>query len=247
MRELSAVDLLRVWEDGARRRSADRALALLRPAFPDKTLDDLASLGVGQRDALLFSLRARTFGEQMEGFAECPACGERMEFALSASEILARAPGLSVERPEPETVVMGDSTLKLRLPDSRDISAIEGAATQEGATSGLLARCVIEARRGGAAVSPGDLSREVIEQIDAWMAARDPLGEVTLELRCPACEHAWEAAFDIVEYFWAEVNARARRLMREVHTLAREYGWSEPYILEMSAARRQGYLELVAS
>jgi hypothetical protein len=50
--------------------------------------------------------------------------------------------------------------------------------------------------------------------------------------------------FDIEEYFWVEVAARAMRILREIHILARAYGWREADILAMSTRRRQAYLEL---
>jgi hypothetical protein len=52
--------------------------------------------------------------------------------------------------------------------------------------------------------------------------------------------------FDIGAFLWEEIAAQARRLLREVHTLARAYGWREADILVMSAARRQAYLEMVS-
>jgi len=51
--------------------------------------------------------------------------------------------------------------------------------------------------------------------------------------------------FDIVSFFWSEICVQAKRLLREVHILARAYGWREADILSMSAARRQLYLEMV--
>jgi hypothetical protein len=77
------------------------------------------------------------------------------------------------------------------------------------------------------------------------MAACDPQAEVLLDLNCPACGHGWQALFDVVAFFWAELAAQAKRLLREVHTLARAYGWREADILGMSARRRQFYLEMV--
>jgi hypothetical protein len=53
-------------------------------------------------------------------------------------------------------------------------------------------------------------------------------------------------AFDIAAYLWQEVDARARRALRDTHTLARAYGWREADILAMSDFRRQQYLEMVA-
>jgi hypothetical protein len=49
--------------------------------------------------------------------------------------------------------------------------------------------------------------------------------------------------FDIATFFWAEVSAHARRLIRDVHALARAYGWREVEILSMSGWRRERYLE----
>ncbi len=51
--------------------------------------------------------------------------------------------------------------------------------------------------------------------------------------------------FDVVSFFWSEICVQAKRLLREVHTLARAYGWREADILNMSTARRQFYLEMV--
>ncbi|HUD55174.1 MAG TPA: hypothetical protein VMR02_08095 [Terracidiphilus sp.] len=42
-----------------------------------------------------------------------------------------------------------------------------------------------------------------------------------------------------------QIEARARRLLYEVHTLAAAYGWSEREILSLSAPRRALYLEMV--
>ena len=56
---------------------------------------------------------------------------------------------------------------------------------------------------------------------------------------------SWAVMFDVVSFFWSEICVQAKRLLREVHTLARAYGWREVDILGMSTARRQFYLEMV--
>jgi hypothetical protein len=56
-----------------------------------------------------------------------------------------------------------------------------------------------------------------------------------------------QTLFDIGRYLWEELRAQAVRLLHEVHTLARFYGWREADILALSAARRHAYLELAAS
>mgnify|MGYP003381458898 FL=1 len=63
---------------------------------------------------------------------------------------------------------------------------------------------------------------------------------------CPSCDHRWSALFDIVSFFWREIDDWARRTLREVHSLGRAYGWSEADILTLSAWRRRAYLEMIA-
>jgi hypothetical protein len=91
------------------------------------------------------------------------------------------------------------------------------------------------------------LPEHVVASISDCMAQADPQTDVQLDLTCPACGSSWRAPFDIVSYFWSEVNAWAERLLREVHTLAATYGWFEADILAMSPARRRRYLEMIGT
>jgi hypothetical protein len=77
------------------------------------------------------------------------------------------------------------------------------------------------------------------------MADCDPQADVEIARTCSACGHQWQTSFDIVSFFWTEICAQAKRLLREVDILARVYGWREADILSMSAARRRAYLEMV--
>ena len=92
---------------------------------------------------------------------------------------------------------------------------------------------------------PDRLPAAVLQAVAAAMAAADPQGDVELALRCPACGHVWPAAFDIGSFFWAEVDAWARVLLSEIHTLASAYGWREADVLALSPWRRRCYLELI--
>ncbi len=81
----------------------------------------------------------------------------------------------------------------------------------------------------------------------AGLAEADPGAELLLELLCPACGHAWDEALDVASFFWAELDVQARRLLREVHVLARAYAWREADILALSPRRRRLYLEMVTA
>lgn len=243
MRPLSANDLLRVWEVGEDQHPLDRALTLLAFAWPERTWDELAELSIGQRDARLLTLREQVSGSKLNGFAECPRCAERLEFDVAVADLRVAAEPDAGE--EARDLVADGLALRFRLPNSRDLAAVLGGHDTSAARGLLVRRCVIEASRDGVPVDVSDLPLEATTELARRMAACDPQAEVLLDLDCPACGHGWQALFDIVAFFWAELAARAKRLLREVHTLARAYGWREADILGMSARRRQFYLEMV--
>ena len=91
------------------------------------------------------------------------------------------------------------------------------------------------------------VSEGALAALAARLAEEDPQADITFRLRCETCRHEWVSPLDIVGYFWAELENQARQLQREVHGIARLYGWTEPYILSMGAARRAHYLKLAHS
>jgi hypothetical protein len=86
-----------------------------------------------------------------------------------------------------------------------------------------------------------------LEEIGERMALVDPLAETRLTLHCVKCGNEWEETFDIVVFVWAEIEARARRLLTEVNTLASAYGWTEAEILSLTANRRARYVQMAQS
>ena len=244
MHPLSAHEVIEVWEAADDRHPVDRALSLLAAACPDRTRDQLAALSVGRRDASLLTLRERTFGPRLNGYVECPRCSERLEFEVAVADLRAGAP--EVQESERE-LLAGDLTLHFRLPDSRDLVAALACPDADAAHRTLVQRCVLRANRDGSSVDHSELPAEVVTELAGRMAEWDPQAEVLLDLRCLECGYGWRPLFDIAVFFWEELAARARRLLDEVHSLARTYGWTEADILSMSARRRQHYLELTGA
>jgi hypothetical protein len=90
-----------------------------------------------------------------------------------------------------------------------------------------------------------EMPAEIIDLAIKRMGEADPQADVAVDLTCPCCQHQWQRNFDIVSYLWTELRGWAEQLLREVHLLASAYGWSESEILQLSAARRRRYLEMV--
>ncbi|MGZ3445570.1 MAG: T4 family baseplate hub assembly chaperone [Myxococcaceae bacterium] len=242
MRQFNAHDVVRICEWGRDKHPLDRALVLLRAASPGVDPLALARLPIGRRDALLLELRARTFGPKLEVLVPCPKCGERLEMALTVDELRVPAP----EAPRGLLELEGWA-LDYRLPDSNDLAALAHLKDPRVARARLLQRCMREARSQGQPVSLTSVPEEVLAALAARMAEEDPQADITFRLDCPDCNHTWRAAFDILSFYWSELETQARQLQREVHELARVYGWTESTILSMSAVSRQRYLELVSS
>ena len=243
MQALTAQQLLALWESGHVRKPAQRALALLAAACPESPVESLAALSIGRRDAGLLRLREWAFGSQLAGTSDCPKCGELLEMSFAADEIRAS------DETESEVFFLraAEYELKFRLPNSLDLIAIEKleGEDREALKEVLIDRCVLEARCNDEQIQIVQLPEQTIAALSQRMAEVDPQSDVRLALNCPNCSHSWSALFDIVSFFWREIDAWARRVLQEIHVLASAYGWPEQYILMMNPGRRAFYLEML--
>src|SRR3954454_12972128 len=225
MRELSASEILDVWERGRSTTLPERALDLLTAGGYSGQPEALV---VGERDALLFELRERTFGAAISAVGSCPSCGELLEIEVAAADVL------DEKAVDGRFELANGTPARFRLPTAGDLVAVAGAVDVEEGRRILLERCV-----------DGELVPDDEEAVVRRIAEADPRARIELALECPDCGHPWSAPFDIVSFLWSELDACARRLVADVHTLASAYGWRESDVLALSRARRDAYLELV--
>lgn len=244
MRAFSA-GILEIWEEGRAKTLAERAIDLLAVAFPESSRDHLAELSMGQRDAMLLTLREKLFGRQMAAVVVCPGCGERLDLTLDAQELRA-----SPQQPEAEIAMSVDGyDVRFRAGNAGDAIAL---AAQTGAAEPdlrelLIGRCLLSANREGSPIRAAEIPPEVADLVVARIAEADPMADTRLAMACPSCKRRWSAALDIVSFLWNEIEVWAWRILNDVHTLASAYGWSERDILNMSANRRQCYLQMVGA
>ncbi len=238
MRPLSARDIVQAWEWGQEQHPIDRALLLLTLAQPELDLSQAAALTVGQRNVRLLTLREKTLGSRLQGVATCPVCQAALEFSLDVRDI--RGPEPTVTH---SVVDVAGYIVHFRLPTSGDLAAIVGLPDAGAARRLLVERCIEEAWAGAAAVATQNLPENVVAAVMEIMSELDPEAETRFDLVCAACGHLWSALFDITAFFWKEIQTLAQRLLQDVITLARLYGWREGDILAMSNTRRTYYLE----
>ena len=229
-RPLTAEEVLSAWERGRALSPAARALALaaLGTGEPE---DALAGLPVGDLDARLLDARERTFGAWVEAVASCPECAADLEVRFRVADVRVEPPD---DGTGPLSVTAGGRSLVFRLPRAGDLVRLGGTDPRRA----LLDLCLID--------GPAALSEDDVRAVADAMALADPQADVRLAVTCEACAHAFEAPFDIGGYLWNEIEARALRLLGDVHALARAYGWSEREVLALSDERRGFYLEAVS-
>jgi len=232
MRPLSNPDFLSVWERGLWLHPLDRSLLALATALPETSYESLADWPLGCRNRALAELRCACFGPSLQAWMTCPQCGERLEFEMDAGS-LAREPN----EPGPREPIFANGR-SFRLPTSRDLARVARESDSRLAAIRLLEGCLLE---GGVTRPWCD---EDMEEVGEKMARADPLAETRLALQCAACGHEWDETLNIAAFVWTEIEARAKRLLFEIHTLASAYGWTEKEILSLGDRRRASYMEM---
>ncbi|WP_431970468.1 hypothetical protein [Nocardia sp. bgisy134] len=242
VRGLAAQEALVVWERGGRLPAATRSAAVLDAIrLVRNERGAAAALPLGECDAALLRLYAATFGDRIDALASCQSCAIDVELTISCVELLDGAHGVPVQPVEESGYVV-----EWRLPTSTDLASLGACRDVSEGAELLLHRCVLETRIDGSRVTTADLPPEVRDAVCAAMVAADPLAEIILMLQCPECGHRWSSRVDIGMLFERCVRTAALRVLNDIHTLARSYGWSESRILDLSPARRAAYLELVS-
>jgi hypothetical protein len=207
-------------------------LLLCAWARPDIDPECVDRLPLGVVNAGLLKMRAALFGPRVELQVECEHCGELLEIPLDLAELIA---GASEQESDVEIEVDG---FRFRLPASRDLAAIAYDLDTEAAALRLLDACCLERPDGDAATV------EVLARADEQLEAADPLADPRLDVACPACGRHMDAALDPGALLWDDVQAYARGVLGQVHSLARAYGWTESEVLSLSPRRRAAYLEM---
>jgi len=180
MHALSATELLSVWESGSSQFPLQRALTVLAAAWPEVSLESLADLTIGQRDARLLALREKMFGAKLIGITDCPECGEKIELSFNCSDI---HPQTETE-PSELAVQSNGREVRFRLPTSADLLAVSSSEQ-------LLEHCLVDR---------GNVTKDLRPVIVEKMSRADPMADIHLALNCPNCAHNWEAVFDIVAF-----------------------------------------------
>ena len=195
-----------------------------------------SELAVCDCDRLFAALYRRYFGEQIESTLSCQSCNESFELSFALPKLVA-----TLENQPPTEVTgpdnMGLYTLpdgrRFRLPTASDQYSVIGLEPEQAVTA-LLQRCLVE--------GDPDQNTEALE------VAMDEVGAVLdldLEAHCPECDASQTVRFNMQTYLLLALTHEQRFLNREIHHIARAYGWGHQEILNLTREQRRTFVQLI--
>jgi hypothetical protein len=203
----------------AERAAGGDAQALLRALMVGVDADRLT---VGDRDRLLAETYATLYGWNVLADARCTGCGARFELRFSLRTLLdTRQPDGTAQGTPPTLAVSG---ARLRLPTVAD---------RADSPEHLVRMLTIDG-------DPPPLA-----DAESALEAADPALELDLSGTCPECHAAQAAPFSMAGLLGATLARDHRFLMREVHLLARTYGWDLASILSLTRTERHEFVRLI--
>jgi hypothetical protein len=224
-------------EFGSLHERAIAAIAALSGSAPV----DAERLALRGCDGQLLELYRKRYGPELRAVSACPECGAVLELQFAVQDLVE---ALAEPGPRELSLTSGGYELELRLPTVADLARAQRAGDLESAAATLTAACVSACRLDGTEVSPDAVAPAVLDEAQRRLERFDLAGE-PLELDCPDCATKWTAALDVPTLVLAELDAEGRRLLADIHVLARAYGWSEREIAALPPARRRRYVEMV--
>ena len=163
---------------------------------------------------IIAQLLVRDGASRIQLAEKCSQCASILELELDI--------GHAVEAAEP-ALRRGSGDARLRLPTTTDLECANRAEE-------LVARCSLE---------PIELA-----EADRILQDADPLGLIELRALCCICGGTVEGSVDLAAKWLTLERQSALDLLEEIHTLARNYHWSEREILELSDISRRRYIEM---
>jgi hypothetical protein len=231
--------LLDLWERGLGQRGGVRGDLVLRASGDEVA----ATHTVGERNVKLAALHARLFGPRVDLVSHCPSCGTAAQFTSDCGTLLALPGPAGAERSH--RVESEGYAVDFRLPTTADVDEASEYDTEDAFAACLLERCIHACARDGRSIALRDVPERVLDAVSRRMEALDPAARLAFAIECPGCATRWDAALDVEEVIWTKLQAAAERLLLDVDTLARAYGWTERDVLALSDVRRAAYLQIV--
>ncbi len=183
------------------------------------------------RDQALAALYGAFYGDTVIADASCGGCKVRFELRFSMADLASSQQPASLAKGDPPTVEAGGR--EIRLPAAADLAALgPGARPSE-----LLTRL--------AGNSKEPWAESEITAVSEALERTNPLIDLDLDSPCPECGKENSVRFVLTEFLGACLARDEEFLLREIHLLARSYGWSFESLTALTRSERQTFVRLV--
>ncbi len=94
----------------------------------------------------------------------------------------------------------------------------------------LLRSCIISSKPD---LPETSLPEEITDAVNLKLNEIDPMADITLDLKCPECDHRIQTPFEVEDFILREIHSQFHSIEKEIHWLAFNYKWSEKDILNL--------------
>jgi hypothetical protein len=230
LRELTGAD-----EQSVENAGTAAAIALLDRVLVRKSEDYTSSkFTAADRDQLLAAIYRNAFGDRISSTARCRFCDALFDLMFSVSDL---AQTINQDQPRVDRASDGSFTglagIRFRLPTGEDELAV-ATMSPEDAEIELMSRCVH---------MPCDPSKW--GEVQEVMQEVAPVLDLDLKAKCPECGRQQDVHFDVQSYLLQSLRNERMQLAKEIHRIARAYGWSLQEILGLRRSQRRNFVELI--
>jgi hypothetical protein len=208
---------------------------------------DIRALSIADRERILLTVYARTFGMRVETILQCSSCAEWLEVPLELDALLDQPTDSSSDADHQLAFEM--TTLHFCLPDggSQERAACIARRDPERGAEALRDACVKEwVDSNGIALPIASMPPECQAALEDALRQLDPLFETSVTLICPNCGESTTGAVDGLTLLLAELDPPGR-VFADVARLASAFHWSEAAILALPTRRRRRYVAMLAT
>ena len=239
---------------------------LLKSSSATISPDSVWTMTLSDRDRLIAALHQHCFGDSIQAVVTCASCQQRFELGFSLQDLLDEMGRRTreahrrlceqgkLEGERALSKVTGDGEvaaqwsalyalgdgLRFRAPatgDERDLS--EQVDPRQ---SWIIERCLVGEAEPGVGHKLEQAQVQALEQALDQLA---PILSVELSAECRECHATQTAHFDMAGYFLEALVRERPLVVREIHCLARAYGWNHSEILGLPRSLRQAYVALI--
>jgi hypothetical protein len=206
----------------------------------------MRQMSIGDITFLLLSARKLMVDDDIACTARCPSCGKDMSLSISVTmlqQTTRTAAATTTMQPERHRDIEACGYhLRVRPLTPQDQDILLNNPSSDEVVQALARACIIHSQPQ---LPDGYIPESLLEAIGSNLGEIDPLSDITLNLACPECHHAFHATLPVEAFVLGELYQDRYGLEREVHWLAFHYHWSEQEILSLTREKRKRYVELI--